>query len=341
MRQFTGYQKGINLGGWLSQCSHTREHYDRFITEEDIRRISGWGLDHVRLPLDYNLVENDDGSPKDWGFVYIDNCIRWCERYGLNLILDLHRTFGYSFTNAIESGSFFDSEELQERFLRLWDKIASRYARHAPKISFELLNEIVSETVTAKWNAIAAKAVAVIRKHSPEVSILIGGIYYNHALSVRFLDPPADEHIVYNFHCYDPFIFTHQGAHWIPGMPADLHIPYPATFEFYREATSTVSTELGEVFRHIDGAEPGADFYDKLFASALEKATEYDVPLYCGEYGVINKADPESTAAFFRDIHLTFEKYGISRAAWTYRDLDFGITDSHLDAVQKDILENL
>ena len=40
MRRFEGYQKGINLGGWLSQCvSYSKEHFDGFITKKDIENI--------------------------------------------------------------------------------------------------------------------------------------------------------------------------------------------------------------------------------------------------------------------------------------------------------------
>ena len=52
MRRFVGFEKGINLGGWLSQTELTREHMDTFITEEDFRNIKAMGLDHVRLPID-------------------------------------------------------------------------------------------------------------------------------------------------------------------------------------------------------------------------------------------------------------------------------------------------
>ena len=35
MKKFEGYTHGVNFGGWLSQCDHTKERYDTFITEED------------------------------------------------------------------------------------------------------------------------------------------------------------------------------------------------------------------------------------------------------------------------------------------------------------------
>ena len=78
MKDFSGYKKGVNLGGWLSQCCHTKEHYDNFIQKEDIEKISSWGADHVRLPIDYNVIENETGGYKEWGFCYIDNAIEWC-----------------------------------------------------------------------------------------------------------------------------------------------------------------------------------------------------------------------------------------------------------------------
>ena len=77
MRTLDGFKKGVNLGGWLSQGPLDKEHLDTFITEKDIARIASWGLDHVRLPIDYDNFENEDGSDKEYGYAYIDSCIEW------------------------------------------------------------------------------------------------------------------------------------------------------------------------------------------------------------------------------------------------------------------------
>ena len=97
MKRWKGFEHGINLGGWLSQCDHTKERYDNFITEPDIARISSWGLDHIRIPVDYDLVETKEGEYIEEGFAYIRKVIDWAGKYGLNMILDLHKTYGYSF----------------------------------------------------------------------------------------------------------------------------------------------------------------------------------------------------------------------------------------------------
>jgi Endoglucanase len=96
MRIFEGFQKGVNLGGWLSQFDiYSKEHFDTFTVEDDIRKIAGYGFDHVRVPVDYIVLEDEDGNPKEEGFQYLENCRQWCCKYGLNMIIDLHECFGY------------------------------------------------------------------------------------------------------------------------------------------------------------------------------------------------------------------------------------------------------
>ena len=33
-----GFYKGVNLGGWFSQCDYSKERLDSFITERTLRR---------------------------------------------------------------------------------------------------------------------------------------------------------------------------------------------------------------------------------------------------------------------------------------------------------------
>ena len=57
MKRFEGFMKGVNLGGWLSQCDYSEERCRSFIRPEDFTRIRSWGADHVRVPVDYDLLE--------------------------------------------------------------------------------------------------------------------------------------------------------------------------------------------------------------------------------------------------------------------------------------------
>ena len=223
MRKIEGFQKGVNLGGWISQFNaYDRAHFDSFITEKDIRDIAGLGFDHVRVPVDYVLFEEEDGTPKEDGFYYLENCRRWCEECGLHMLIDLHECYGYSFDplkKGMDRERFFYDPQLQERFLKLWRRIAERFCAWQEQIAFEPLNEVVLEKVADAWNKVASSYIRMMRTIVPDSYLVVGGVCYSSVSSVPLLELPLDPKIVYNFHCYEPFAFTHQGAYWVENMP--------------------------------------------------------------------------------------------------------------------------
>ena len=93
-------ERGINVGGYLSQCEHSKEHYESFIGKNDIDKIAGWGFDHIRLPIDYEVFEEEDGTPKEDGYKTVEKVVNWCKDNRLNVVLDLHKAFGYDFNDA-------------------------------------------------------------------------------------------------------------------------------------------------------------------------------------------------------------------------------------------------
>lgn len=343
MRKVYGFQKGVNLGGWLSQGTLDKEHLDTFITEQDIATIDSWGADHVRLPVDYENLENEDGSIKEDGYTYIDNCISWCRKYHLNLVLDLHKTYGYIFDDPKYSSEFFYNKKMQDRFLNLWQNIINRYAKDSDILMLELLNEVVPNNVVDEWNDLALRAINLIRSVSKNVKILYGGVGYNAVTSIKKLLPPQDENIVYNFHCYEPLIFTHQTAWWVDDMPKDFHINYPGSIDEYMKISKTIRGAMCGALadESVKLSSLGPDFFESIFSDGIETGEKYNVPLYCGEYGVIDQAPPEDTVRWFNDINSVFEKYGIGRAVWTYKEKDFGIAGEHYDSVRDELIKSL
>ncbi|MCR4713942.1 MAG: glycoside hydrolase family 5 protein [Treponemataceae bacterium] len=341
-RKLDGFMRGVNLGGWLSQCKPSKEQYDSFITEDDIKTIKSWGLDHVRLPVDYELVQEKDGTFKESGFAYIKNAIDWCKNAGLNLILDLHKAVGYSFYEGTGEKGFFDEPEYQELFYSLWAEFAVRYGHYEDMLCFELLNEVTKKEYSAEWNRIARTCIARIRKSAPTIRILVGSYWNNHVMAVRDLEPPYDENIVYNFHCYEPLIFTHQGAHWITTMNTKFRMPLLSTWKEYAEYTAANVNQEGDNFSKYDANDvPDESYFENLFADAIKVAEERNVELYCGEYGVIENAEPEETVKWYKLINAVFEKHSIGRAAWSYKKMNFGIADERMNDVRKELLKLL
>ena len=79
-----GFYKGVNFGGWLSQCDYSEKRLNEFITEPDFKKAASWGIDHIRIPVDYNIFENDDGTYKADGFERLEKAFELCEKYNLS-----------------------------------------------------------------------------------------------------------------------------------------------------------------------------------------------------------------------------------------------------------------
>lgn len=342
MKEFTGYKKGINLGGWLSQpaCGNfTKEHLDNFVTESDIAYISSLGLDHVRLPIDYEVIQKDDGSLIESGFSRIEKCIQWCVKHGLRIVLDLHKACGYVFDDESNSDLFHD-QKLQTIFIELWKEMTRRFGKYSDIAAFELLNEITDKNTAEAWNAIAAETIAAIRAINTDIRIIIGGYENSSIEGLSALEKPADENIVFTFHCYNPLIFTHQSAYWVKNMPADFKLKYPAAPSEYRDISHKYFGDIYDRELNYNNEVFDQGYFEELFSPAVKISEKYNVPLYCGEYGVIDLADTESAVKWFCDIQNALKKFGIAHAAWTYKNKDFGLTDEHYSDIFQEIINN-
>ncbi len=316
MRELVGFKKGVDLGGWLSQCDYSKERLDHFVEEQDIAKVASWGVDHVRLPFDFNIVQAEDDSFIEDGFERIAKAIGWAKKYGLKIVLDLHKTKGFSFDEGEKESGFFDSEKLQNGFYALWEEMAKRFGNDPENVAFELLNEITDQSFIDGWNRISTECIKRIRQYAPRVLILVGSYWNNAPEAVKDLAAPADENVIFNMHCYDPLKFTHQGATW----------------------TSQIVQEERYSFEEI-GID--ANYFKERFASAVETANKYNTALYCGEYGVIDRATPEDTVKWYKAIHEAFEELGIGRSAWNYKEMDFGLSDARMSGVIEELIKYL
>ena len=306
-----GFYKGVNLGGWMSQCDYSVERMDSFIKESDFDTIASWGLDHVRLPVDYDVAElMDDGIDR------IRQAVDAAKRSGLNVMLDLHKAPGYSFDAGENESGFFDNEEYQERFYSLWERLACEFGGDHDNVAFDLLNEITDASYLPEWKRIADECISRIRRYAPNTMIVIGSYDYNDVRAVKDLDPPKDSLVAYSFHCYEPHAFTHQGAYWDTRLDKEKRVAF-------RDSGAT------------------EEMFEEMFASAVAKAAENGADLYCGEYGVIDVASPEDALAWYKVINRVLELHGISRAAWSYKQMDFGLSDARMDKVRDELLSYL
>ena len=339
------FNNGANLGGWLSQYrQYDHEHFRGFITRHDLEQIASWGMDHVRLPFDYPVLESDSapGHYKESGFVYIDACLDWCKEFGLGLILDLHHAPGYTFTNTLRPetehlNTLFNQEEAQERFMALWQAVARRYKNAGVPLIHELLNEVVLPD-SAPWNSLAQRTVQAIRQIDPAIPIMIGGNHYNAASELKNLELVDDPAVCHTFHFYEPLLFTHQKARWVrAAVDYDQELDYPGEFTGLGAFLERFP-QWQETYREQAGRPLDRELVREFLQPALDWLEQTKLPLYCGEFGVIDHAPRPSIRRWHADFISMLREHGIGRAVWSYKQMGFGLVDGAGRVVDEELV---
>jgi hypothetical protein len=326
-------KRGVNLGGWLSQYKeYDQSHFETFIQEVDITRIASWGMDHIRLPVDYPVLEKalPDDQYEVTGFEYLDQCLKWCQKQDLDLLIDLHKAPGYAF-GEWEKASLFSDPKHKQRFLQIWAGLADHY-RGIENIGFELLNEIRLPDSTP-WNQLIRETIAVIHEIDPDRPIMIGGNNYNSPDQLQYLDVFQDQRILYTFHFYYPMVVTHQRAYWVPPLEhISQEVNYPGPYP--------IIDSFGD---ELIGKPMDRDLLKLFLKPALDFMENTGKQLYCGEFGVIDRAPLEARINWTRDMVSLFSEFDIGWALWSYKAMDFGLVDldgklvseKHLNTIRK------
>lgn len=310
--------RGTNIAHWLSQSQRRGEARANFFTERDIAFIDSVGFDHIRLPVDEEQLWDEQGERYDSAFALIDSAMRWCDRAGLRVVLDLHILRSHHF-NAEEKPLWSDPSE-QDKFISLWRDL-SAYVEKWPNhmLAYEFMNEPVADKA-AEWNTLLLRVADSIRSWEPERTLVIGSNRWQQADTFDSLEvPPNDKNILLSFHFYEPFHLTHYQASWTRLKDFEREVNYP-----------------GQIVP--GGDEPqerrvyNIDTLEKMMAKPLALAAKLDLPLYCGEFGVIDKAPEAAKLAWYKDMVAIFDKHGVAYANWNFKAGSFGIVDENLVA---------
>ena len=357
MKRFTGFECGMGIGGWLTNYKRFNvldedqrwvltvgdyEHFHSYITRRDIEYIASLGFDHIRLGFDQIVLQDTDGTYREEIFEIIDDFILWCERSGLNIVLNLHKAMG-NYCDIPEDVSLIDSNELQKSFIDFWLHFEKRFS-HKPDIAFELLNE-VRDVEPEKWNDLAKRTVNAIRELNRERKIIIGSVCWNNLNRIKDLCVLDDENVIYTFHMYDPSEFTHQRS-----VLQNKHcfynrdMPYPGDIDRYKDFYKTV---FGR-----DDAYEGYDVMDaKYMRDLLKPAKDFidahpDKILWCGEFGTIHHAKLCWRMAWFKDVISFLKENSIPYSVWNYLSTPndgnrFSLVDDEERTILSEELKNI
>jgi endoglucanase len=289
----------------------------------------------------------DDANPGAYhesGFAYLDRCLVWCQDNGLRVVFDLHKAPGYSFTNTLEVemagiNTLFTELSMQQRLVSLWGALTRRYIGQAEDIlAFELLNEIVLPE-SSPWNRLAQQIINHIRAIDPHRLIIIGGNNYNAVDELIDIQVNPDPNLLYTFHFYEPVVVTHQKAPWVIEMDqfnttTDYPGEAPGLAQFIRTQHPTHIPRFEKSFgRRLD-----RQFLVDMFKPAEQFRQQKDEPLYCGEFGVIDRAPMQTRINWTRDFVDILNEHGVGYAYWSYKQMDFGLVDKNGKIINHELL---
>ena len=312
------FSRGVNLSTWFEKGSPRQIRFRQY-TKEDFLDIKSLGADVIRLPI--NLHSMTDGAPNynlDPIFLrMLDEVVDLAEQLDIRLILDNH-TLGQGVSTDPNLGTILK---------KVWNQLATRYEPRSERIYYEVFNE-PNGISDATWNAIQLDVINEIRTVDTKHTIIVGGADFNSFRNLASIPNYPDNNLIYTFHFYEPFIYTHQGADWpTPSLQNFGGMPFP-----YNPALPPIDPTFTGTFLETQYNDYASLGTAAMIQSQIDVAYNFqqsrNVPVYCGEFGVYTpNSNPSERAAWYSTVRQHLELRGIGWTIWDYHG-GFGLFEN-------------
>ena len=324
----------------------------RNVTPQMFRALDDQGFDFIRLPIDPGpALAYGPGAEQDRLIEGMHTAAQLALDAGLKVIVDLHPLPRGDEVGGMDSilGSQFPD------YVALVGRIAARLSDlPSERTALELLNEPsfdcdgVYAGVLPKWPGMQVQLHASARNSAPELTLILTGACWGQAAALASLDPSLipDDNVLWTFHSYAPFTFTHQGAGWIDApVKYIVGLPYPPSLvtpelakKLTEVATERMTAEVGygdseTILKEIEdyGDTPSSAVSDEI-AVAATWADQQGIPhdrILLGEFGALHTVDgltqpPEWYHAFLSDKRRAAEEAGFGWAVLSWSG-DMGV----------------
>ncbi len=161
------------------------------------------------------------------------------------------------------------------------------------------------QTAECRWNylEVQQKAAEAIRKIDAEKPVMIASNYWGGVDTFIYLQPLPLKNIIYQFHCYLPGVYTHQGLRdKMKRIKEGNPIRYPSKVDVFGLHAAHHTVEYVDKERLRKNFQPVLDFQKK-----------YGAIIYAGEFSVIRWA-PDSDR-YLDDMVSLLEE---NQWHWTY-----------------------
>ncbi len=324
LRSQTPFKRGVNLTGWF-QTSGTKQIQFTKYTKKDFENIKSLGCDVIRLPI--NLFYMTDGKP-DYTidplfYDFLDQAIDWAEALNIYLMLDNHTSDDLASKNP----------DLETILAKVWKQMAGRYKNRSGYLLYEIMNEPNGIT-TALWGKIQQTAIDAIRSMDAKHTIVVGPSGFNTYNELSQLPYYTDTNLLYTFHFYDPFLFTHQGATWVtPSMAPLANVPFPyGAGQMPALPAELIGSWINSAYNNYQ-QDGNVAKIKQLIDVAFTFKNNRKVPVFCGEFGVYMKNSNDAfRVSWYNEVRKYLEEKAIPWTIWDYQG-GFGLFQNGTDAL--------
>lgn len=296
--QDTPFNKGVGFGQAFEVNSPNEIHFN-YYTRQDFINVKQLGIDQVRLPINMANMFNDENQ-LDTLFLYLlDQYVDIAEEEEINLIITNMSGFDYN-----------NDPTIRDQFINIWTQLAQHFKDRPNNIFYELANE-PGYNVVEDWGLLQGELIDTIRSIDQTHTIIVtpawGGI-------IHLYDLPnyADDNLIYTFHFYDPFLFTHQGA-----VHASLNelqgVPFPYDPDLMPEMPTSFIGNQYEIDYNNYANEGTAESMQDIIQMAATFKEQRNVPLWCGEFGADDKySNPDDRVYWYEVLRTSLEENDIT-----------------------------
>jgi aryl-phospho-beta-D-glucosidase BglC (GH1 family) len=189
------------------------------LAPSDLATMASWGVNSIRLPVNYHMISSADGTYIEAGFQKIDAIVAACKANNIYVILDLHAAPGAQNCEQMSDSPdgvahlWKEPATYRQWTIDVWQTMAKRYATETAVGGYDIFDEPYDDENSGTFT----EGDATLRQMYVDITTAIRAVDPNHVLffegtnwssddgsthGFAALQPPWDPQMAWSFHKY-------------------------------------------------------------------------------------------------------------------------------------------
>lgn len=299
----TGWNLGNTMDGHSGLTPNEILWQNDKTTQKLIDAVHDMGFNTVRIPITWGKMINSDYSIKDKWLSRVQDIVDYAIAQDMYVIINIHHD-GADQAGWLNIGTT-DMDKLYEKFGGVWNTIATRFKDYDEHLIFESMNEVYSGL---EKSDVEGYGFTTVEAYDNYVIMQLNQIFINTVRSTG----------------------SNNAKRWlsVPGRYTNIEIMTNEKFGF-KMPEDTVKNRLFAAIHYYDWEFGMAEttrvveFNENLVKNfvteinkIIDKFTSKGIPVIMGEYGAINKNNPEQRAYHNEVMNVVMREAGIVPVYW-------------------------